>query len=462
MNLSIRQLVNPSTIHTMKKWTLSLGILFALPTMLFAQTHQWTLKDCISHAMQHNISLQKQRIAVKSAEEEMLHSKAELLPSVSASTSQNVNYRPWPETGAARVANGSVQSSVDKVFYNGTYVINAQWTLWNGNRNRNTIALNQLQMNKAEAEAMVSAATIQERIAQLYVQILYSAEAINVSKQALETSARNEERGKEMLNVGKMSKADLAQLTAQRAQEEYNVLSAQSTLADFKRQLKQLLQITDSAPFEVAVPATTDDMALQSIPSVSEVYAQAISWRPELKAAQLAINGAETSIKVAKAQNLPTLSLGASMGTNTTSMSNNAWGTQIKTNFDMGAGLTLSIPLFDNRNKRTAVNRAQFERQSSMLDLQDKQTALYSNIEECWLQATNNQNKYKAAKVSVESAQQSYDLLNEQFNLGLKNIIELMTGKNNLVTAQQNELQSKYMAILNIHLLNFYKTGEIK
>lgn len=128
----------------------------------------------------------------------------------------------------------------------------------------------------------------------------------------------------------------------------------------------------------------------------------------------------------------------------------------------MGAGLTLSIPLFDNRAKRTAVNRAQFQKQSSLLELQDKQTALYSNIEECWLQATNNQNKYKAAKVSVESAQQSYDLLNEQFNLGLKNIIELMTGKNNLVTAQQNELQSKYMAILNIHLLNFYKTGEIK
>lgn len=446
----------------MKKWTLSLGVLFALPTMIFAQTRQWTLKDCIDYAMQHNISLQKQRVAVKSAEEEVLHSKAELLPSVSASTSQNVNYRPWPETGEARVANGSVQSSVDKVSYNGTYVINAQWTLWNGNRNRNTIALNKLGASKAEADAMVSAATIQERIAQLYVQILYSSEAISVSKQALETSTQNEERGKEMLNVGKMSKADLAQLTAQRAQEEYNVLSAQSTLADFKRQLKQLLQITDSAPFEVAVPAATDEMALESIPSVSEVYGQAISWRPELKAAQLAINESELSIKIARAQNLPTLSLGASMGTNTTSMSNKEWGTQLKTNFDMGAGVTLSIPIFDNRSKRMAVNKAMFEKQSSMLELQDKQTTLYSNIEECWLQATNNQNKYKAAKISVESAQQSYDLLNEQFKLGLKNIIELMTGKNNLVTAQQNELQSKYLAILNINLLNFYKTGEIK
>ena len=446
----------------MKKWTLSLGVLFALPTMIFAQTRQWTLKDCIDYAMQHNISLQKQRVAVKSAEEEVLHSKAELLPSVSASTSQNVNYRPWPETGEARVANGSVQSSIDKVSYNGTYVINAQWTLWNGNRNRNTIALNKLGASKAEADAMVSAATIQERIAQLYVQILYSSEAISVSKQALETSTQNEERGKEMLNVGKMSKADLAQLTAQRAQEEYNVLSAQSTLADFKRQLKQLLQITDSAPFEVAVPATTDEMALESIPSVSEVYGQAISWRPELKAAQLAINESELSIKIARAQNLPTLSLGASMGTNTTSMSNKEWGTQLKTNFDMGAGVTLSIPIFDNRSKHTAVNKAMFEKQNSMLELQDKQTTLYSNIEECWLQATNNQNKYKAAKISVESAQQSYDLLNEQFKLGLKNIIELMTGKNNLVTAQQNELQSKYLAILNINLLNFYKTGEIK
>ena len=446
----------------MKKWTLSLGVLFALPTMLFAQTRQWTLKDCIDYAMQHNISLQKQRVAVKSAEEEVLHSKAGLLPSVSASTSQNVNYRPWPETGEARVANGSVQSSVDKVSYNGTYVINAQWTLWNGNRNRNTIALNKLGASKAEADAMVSAATIQERIAQLYVQILYSSEAISVSKQALETSTQNEERGKEMLNVGKMSKADLAQLTAQRAQEEYNVLSAQSTLADFKRQLKQLLQITDSAPFEVAVPATTDEMALESIPSVSEVYGQAISWRPELKAAQLAINESELSIKIARAQNLPTLSLGASMGTNTTSMSNKEWGTQLKTNFDMGAGVTLSIPIFDNRSKRTAVNKAKFEKQSSMLELQDKQTTLYSNIEECWLQATNNQNKYKAAKISVESAQQSYDLLNEQFKLGLKNIIELMTGKNNLVTAQQNELQSKYLAILNINLLKFYQNGVLK
>jgi len=122
----------------------------------------------------------------------------------------------------------------------------------------------------------------------------------------------------------------------------------------------------------------------------------------------------------------------------------------------------LSIPIFDNRAKRTALNKALIERQNYMLDLQDKQAALYSDIEKYWLQATTNQSKFKAAKASVQSAKESFDLLNEQFRLGLKNTIELMTGKDKLLMAQQNELQSKYLAILSINLLNFYKTGEMK
>ena len=32
-----------------------------------------------------------------------------------------------------------------------------------------------------------------------------------------------------------------------------------------------------------------------------------------------------------------------------------------------------------------------------------------------------------------------------------------MTGKTNLVQAQQNELESKYLTILNIYMLKFYQ-----
>lgn len=134
----------------------------------------------------------------------------------------------------------------------------------------------------------------------------------------------------------------------------------------------------------------------------------------------------------------------------------------MKNNFVTGAGVTLSIPILDQRETKTAVNKAILQRQNYELDLRDKQTTLYSTIENYWLQAYNNQAQFKSAKVSTESAQASYDLLQEQFKQNLKNVIELMNGKDALLKAKQAELQAKYLAIYNIDMLNFYKTGELK
>ena len=105
----------------------------------------------------------------------------------------------------------------------------------------------------------------------------------------------------------------------------------------------------------------------------------------------------------------------------------------------------------------TAVNKANIQRELALLDQQDKQKKLYATIEGFWLDAQTNQQKFRAASATVESEQQSYDLLQEQFNLGLKNIVELMTGKTSLLKAQQNKLQSKYLTILNQQLLRFYQ-----
>ena len=68
---------------------------------------------------------------------------------------------------------------------------------------------------------------------------------------------------------------------------------------------------------------------------------------------------------------------------------------------------------------------------------------------------------FKAAKVSTESAAASYELLSEQFRLGLKNIVELLTGRDNMLKAQQSELQSKYLTMLNLNMLNFYQNGRL-
>ena len=442
-------------------------MVFAIAFMLvgfpmLSEAKQWTLHECIEYALSNNISLRKTSIQRLSAIEDVKQSQAALLPSLSVSTSQNVSYSPWPETGSYMIAGDKVQASVDKVYYNGSYVVSGSWTVWNGGRNRNQVKANKIVADRAALDSAVTANSIQEQIAQLYVQILYSKEAVNVNKQTLETSKKNEERGQEFVNVGSMSKADLAQLTAQRAQDEYALVQAESNLRDYKRQLKKLLQITDQEEFDVVVPQTTDDMALQNIPEVTLVYESALNSRPEIKNAMLGIKSSDLNIKIAKAQKLPSVAANFGVGTNTTSMSNNAWGSQMKYNFGMNGGFTVSVPIFDNRQTRTAVNKAMLSKQNYELDLRDQQTNLYSTIENYWLQAMNNQVQFKTAKVSTQSAQVSYELLSEQFSQNLKNIIELMNGKDALMKAQQAELQAKYLTILNINMLKFYQNGTLK
>ena len=220
------------------------------------------------------------------------------------------------------------------------------YTIWNGNKNRNQVKLNKLAKEAAQLDSTAQALNLQEQIAQLYVQILYSTEAINVNKESYLSSVQNEERGKEMVKIGKMSQADLAQLTAQRAQDEFNIVQAESNVKNYKRQLKELLQITSEEAFDIAIPSTTDQMALASN---------------------------DLNIKIAKAGKLPTISANAGATTSTTSMNKNGWGSQMKTNFSMGGGIGVSIPLFDNRQTKTSVNKALIQRESILLDIKNEQ-----------------------------------------------------------------------------------------
>ncbi len=440
----------------MNKTVLSLSFiaisLFSIPA---EAQKKWTIDDCIAYALENNITLKKSRLQLETAGEDVRTARGALLPTLSGNTNQSLGYRPWQDNGITTVTNGTVNTKVNKTYYNGSYGMNAQWTVWNGNKNYNNLRISRLSEQQAELNVQEQANSIQERIAQLFVQCLYLNDAIGVNQASLETSQKNEQRGQDMVEVGKMSKADLAQLSAQRATDEYNVVSAQSQLATSKLQLKQLLEITDE-DFDIAIPETTDEQVLTVIPALQTVYEQALASRPEIDNRKLAIESSKLNLAVAKAGWMPTLSVSGGFTTSTNSLANNSWGSQMKTNTNMSAGLTLNVPIFDGWQTKSSVNRARLQQQQAQLDLLDEQKTLYQTIEGFWLDATTNQQKYRAAMVTRDSEQQSYELLQEKFSLGLTNIIELLQGKDKLLAAQQNTLQSKYLTILNLQLLRFY------
>ena len=328
---------------------------------------KWTLDDCISYALENNITLLQAKLRKQSATEDRKQSHAALFPTLSASTNQSVGFRPWTSAGTMTVTNGTVATEVKKTYYNGSYGVNGSWTVWNGGQNYNTLKMNKLTEEQADLTILETSNSIQEAIAKLYVQILYQTEAIEVNRQSLETSKKNEERGQQMVEVGQMSKADLSQLTAQRATSEYNLVESESTLSHYKLQLKQLLEITDTSDFDVAIPVTTDEQALAEVPTMLTVYEAALAQRPEIHNKQLSVESSDLQLKIAKAGVLPTVSMTGGVGTSSNSMSGNGWGEQMKTNFDASAGVSVSIPIIDGRKAKTSINKARIAQEQAVL-----------------------------------------------------------------------------------------------
>ena len=424
------------------------------------QPVQWTLQDCIDYALEQNITLRKNRINAESSAIDVKTAKAALFPSLSFSTSQNVVNRPYQESSSF-ISGSEVLRSSSKTSYNGNYGLNAQWTVYNGNKRLKTIKQEKLNNRVAELEVATSENSMEESITQTYIQILYAAESVKVNENILAVSEAQRDRGRELLSAGSISKADQAQLEAQVSTDRYQLVTAQATLQDYKLQLKQLLELDGEEEMNLYLPTLDDSKVLSPLPSKADVYHSALALRPEIESSKLNVQSSELGINIARAGYMPSISLSAGIGTNNTSGSDFTFAQQVKNGWNNSLGLSVSVPIFNNRQTKSAVQKAKLQHKTSMLDLLDEQKTLYKTIEGLWLDANSAQQRFAAAQEKLRSTSISYELISEQFNLGMKNTVELLTEKNNLLSAQQEMLQSKYMAILNTQLLKFYEGEKI-
>ncbi len=223
-----------------------------------------------------------------------------------------------------------------------------------------------------------------------------------------------------------------------------------------------MLELDGNMEMELELPVLDDEKVMQLLPNQDEVYQTALANRPEIQSSKLSIDNSKLAISAAKSGYYPSISLSASTSSTTNNASQNNWAQQMKYGWNNIICLTVSVPIFNNRQTKSAVEKAQFQYNSSLLNLQDKQKGLYTEIETLWLDALNAQQQYAAAEVKLKSSQTSFDMVSEQFRLGMKNTVELLTEKNNLLSAQQQRVQAKYMAILNRTLLDFYAEKDIE
>lgn len=441
----------------------ALWLLLAAAPSLGQTGRTWSLKDCIDHALAHNIQLRRARLNAQSSATDVKEAKAGLLPTLSAAVTQSVQYRPFQEQ-TGNFVNGSIASSSShKVTQSGSYGINASWVVWNGGKNRADITDRTYSQQMAELSARQEANSIQEEIAELYVQILYSREAEATNRQLLDADRQLLARGRELLAAGQMAQSDVAQLEAQVSSGEYDVVNSSTQIAQYELQLKQLLELPGDEDFHISTAeAPADEAVLAPIPLTAEVYQAALSQRPEIESSALGVEQSDLAVKIAKAGRMPTISLTAGLGDSHMTGTRSDYFTQMKNNFDGSLGVSLSIPIFDGRSTKSAVERAQIGQLTARLDQQDARKQLYSTIETYHQNAVSHQARYRSSVSSVKSYATSYELMSEQFRLGKTNIAELLNSRSQLLSARQEMLQNKYTALLNIALLGFYGGGGIE
>ena len=404
----------------------------------------WTLQECLDYAYQNYIQVRQSRNNQLSGIEDTKQAKAALFPSLVASTTQSYTNYPSSEV-------------TDNNSYTGTYGITAGMTIFEGGKLRTEVKRQKVQNQMDALSVEESVNDIRIAIVQAYMQCLYAADAVRINRSTAEASKAQRDRAEEMLRTGSISRVDFAQLQSQYSSDEYQIVVAGSTLDNYKLQLKQLLELDIMEEMNPAVPGVKEENVLKALPPKNEVYETALKVMPQIRRGELGIEAAKLEEKSARAGFFPSISLSASVGTG--HMSNNDFesGSQIWNRFNENVGLTLNIPIFSNRKNRTAVNKAKIALNDSYLEWTSLQKELLRNVESAYLDAVSAQAQYLSAREKEKYARESYELTSEQFRVGVKNTVELITAQNEYSAAQQQVLQAKYLTLLSIELLNIYQ-----
>ena len=417
----------------------------------------WTLGECIDYALEHNLQIRKNNANVEGSKIDVLEAEAQRGVSVSGSVSQQVQYHPFLESQSTIVNGSTTSSSSNKFIESGTYGINAGWTLWDGGQKRLAVENAKLAQTVAEIQNGLTGNSLQEQIALLYVQTLYTQEALSVNSLQLTVDSFLYFRACEMVKAGVLARAEAAELRAQWSQGKYDIVATGAQIEQYKFKLKQLLELSPGEDFELAHTEISDAQALRLIPTKQDVYDAAVLARPEVRASELAIQQSQMATRIAKLGKLPTVDLSGSLGDSHVTGSGRNFFDQMKQNLAAVVGVSVSIPILDNRKTKSAIERAKVNELTARLDLLDTQKEIWNSIETYWTQATTNQAKFRAAKDNVAAAEESFEMRQAQFKAGLKNIAELQQTRSTLIQAKQDMLVDKYTAAYNIAMLYFYK-----
>ena len=432
----------------MKRTVISLSLSLLGAFQLQAQ-ETWDLQRCITHAIEHNLSIKQKEAARNQSEVELNTAQWSRMPNLNGNIGQSFNF------GRALQADNTYGNRNTR---NTNFSLGTNIPLFTGMQIPNSIALSKLNLKAATEDLAKAKEDISIQVASYFLQVLFNEELTKIARNQVALSQEQLDRKIAFFRNGKASEAEVLEAKSRLAQDQLSLVQAENNHQLALLDLSQLLELPSPEGFQINVPDIDNFSAHLTLPE--EVYAQAMMNKPAIKAAQYRLQGAEKSIKIAQSGYYPQLSFGAGIGTNYYHLSgieNAPFSAQWDQNMNKYLQFSLSIPIFNRFQTRNRVKSARIQHTALSWQLEESKKALYKEIQQAYYNALAAESKYKSSQSANESAEASFRLMSEKYANGKASATEYNEMRTAWMKALSDGVQAKYEFVYRSKILDFYK-----
>ena len=437
--------------YTMKRAIIFLTVFsFSLPAFTSLKGQEaWTLEKCIRYAAENNLQIKQQSLMVQQAENNVLQSKLDFVPSVSGSVSHNMSWGRSVNLQDLEIIENKLSQSTSAN-------LSASMNLLEGLSKFNTLKSNKTQLEIYNYEVEKLKNDISINITQAYLQVLLAQQMEKTAAESYKSVEEQVERTRKLVDAGSQAYSTLLEIQSQLGTEKVQWVTAQNDVRSNLLTLKQLLDLSPDTPFDIYVPDTENfSMELQT-ENLNSIYNSALDL-PQIKSAELALEKSRLDLKIQKGQAYPVVSLSAGYGSYYSNSQEKAFFSQFNDNRNPSLGFSLRIPVFNNWRTNTSIRNARLNVKNYELDLEIKHQNLFKDIQQAYNDALSAYEKYKAAEQNIDSSQESFSYVEKKFDLGMLNGTDYTVSRTNLFKAQSEFYQAKYQYIFQLKILDFYK-----
>lgn len=442
-----------------------LTFLLVHSTVTFAQDNQWSLEECISYAMENNITIKITELRTQYDQNVLDQSKTSRLPNLNAGTNYSYSFgRALDQTTYEFTDNQQINSiSVN---------VSSGMNLFNGFQKKNSIEQNRINLMSAYEDVQKVKNDISLNIAAAYLQILFSEELLSVTQNQVEITRQQVERTQKLVDAGKLARGSSLEIEAQLASEELNVVNSENQLLLSYLNLQQMLDRPYDPEFKIIVPDLPEPDESYLLLSVQDVYQSAEKIMPRIKGSEYNLESSKKDLDIAQGMRYPSLSMSANYNTGYSDIREKVIDTdplglpimgkypfmeQINDNLSVGLGLGLNIPIFNGGQVNTAIANARIGIENAQLELQKSKNDLYRDVQQAYADAVAALKKFESTEKALISMEESFNYTEKKFEVGLVNTVDYNTSKNQLIMTQSDLLQAKYDFIFKTRILNFYR-----